>query len=316
MEERQKDEAQFLCPLYEENIGETDCADTVRLVKSGRVPRSGGGDGEWMTSEEVERRMELCCTCPHNENMLLDRAIQTAVQQHAGKTQWGTGRPAILLPLETVQILQSMRADVRLLIAGVLYTADLSLYEIEQTFGSDAAALVAQTEPDPAKDKIENWTAWFQTLKAADQRRQMLALADAVAALRALWRDQEELGDDVWAHFEHSMEDLSWYYSGLLDALQALEQIEAIQPVFWEASSLYKDIFVSYWADFEKNVLYEAPEGLEIFGLTRSECRWMPLEELPAELREIPPDALPLRRWDVEEILDMWISEKDREQRQ
>lgn len=315
MNDKQKDEAQFLCPLYEEEIGEADCADTVRLVKSGRVPRGGEGDGEWLTTEEVCRRSALCYDCPHNENVLLDRAIELAVRHCAGKDQWGTGRPAVLLPLETMQVLQSMRADVRLLIAGVIYTADLPRAQVAEIFGEDMAALTAAAETDPAKEPFDNWMAMFEALKGAERRRQMLVLADTVAALRALWRDYEELGDAVWAYFDHPSDVLSWFYSGMLDALQGLEQDEAVKPVYWEASSLYKDIFVTYLADFEHNVLYEMPEGLEIFGLTKADCQWVPLEELPKELQCMPENGLPLRRWDVEEILDLWVSEKDAAQR-
>ncbi len=303
----------FHCPLYEEEIGREDCEATVQLVKNGRVPR--GSEGEWLTEKDIDERSRVCLTCPHNENMHLERALQHVISRQSGMIQWGTGRPSVLLALEAMQVLQSMRADIPLMIAGLMYSGDVVIEEVEDLFGSEVAQLVAPYDLTPEEDHLKAWEQAQKAIRESDHRHKLIVLADLVAALRALWRDFEELGESVWERFQFPMEDLSWYYSGLMDALLDLEQDEAAKPVYWEASALFKDIFVSYWADFERGIVYEVPEGLEIFGLTKEECRWIPMNELPAELQEVSPDAIPLRRWDVEEILDLWLSEKDKAQR-
>ena len=310
----EKEQGTFHCPLYDEEITKEDCASTVQLVKSGRVPR--GGDGEWLTESDVQERSERCMKCPYNENTMLDRAICHAVQRQAGRTQWNAGRPSILLTLEALQILQSMRADVPVLVAGLMYSGDVSAEEVEKEYGTEVAQLVAPYALDgEEEDHLKQWEQMHNALRDSGYDHKLIVLADLVAALRSLWRDFDEMGDAVWSWFRYPMEDLAWYYSGLLDALLSLEQEENAKPIYWEASNLFKDIFVSYWADFERGVLYEVPEGLEVFGLLKDECRWMPLNELPEELREVSPDAIPLRRWDVEEILDLWLREKDKELR-
>ena len=312
-EEKELGGSFFRCPLYDEDISKEDCDSTVQLIKNGRVPR--GGEGEWLTEKDVTERSAICLKCPHNENMLFERALNHVIACQSGQIQWGTGRPAVLLALEALQVLQSMRADVPLLIGGLMYSGDVGTEEIEDLFGTEILQLVAPYDLAPEEDHLKAWEASQKAIRESDHRHKLIVLADLVAALRALWRDVEELGDAVWERFQFPMEDLSWYYSGLMDALLDLEQDETAKPVYWEASALFKDIFVSYWGDFERGVLYEAPEGLEVFGLTKDECRWMPINELPKELQEVSPDAIPMRRWDVEEILDLWLSEKDKAQR-
>lgn len=303
----------FCCPLYDEEISREDCQATVQLVKSGRVPRSGEED--WLTEKDVEERSSVCLTCPYNENAMLERAICHVVARQAGKIQWGTGRPSVLLALEAMQVLQSMRAEVPMLIAGLMYSGDVESPEIAQMFGEEVLQMVAPYDLQDTDDHMKAWEQMHAAVRDSERDHKLIVLADLVAALRALWRDYEELGDAVWERFQFPMEDLSWYYSGLMDSLLSLEEDEAAKPVYWEASALFKDIFVSYWGDFERGILYEMPEGLEVFGLMKDECRWMPLNELPEDMRSVSPDAIPLRRWDVEEILDLWLSEKDKIQR-
>ena len=310
----EKEQGGFYCPLYDEEIQKEDCTSTVQLIKSGRVPR--GGEGEWLTESDVQERSERCMNCPHNENTMLDRAICHAVQRQAGRTQWNAGRPSILLTLEALQVLQSMRAEVPVLVAGLMYSGDIPTEEIVENYGQEVAGLVAPYALEEGEeDHLKQWEEMHNAIRESDRDHKLIVLADLVAALRSLWRDFDEMGEAVWAWFRYPMEDLSWYYSGLLDALLSLESDENAKPVYWEASALFKDIFVSYWGDFERGVLYEIPEGLEVFGLLKDECRWMPVGELPEELRTVAPDAIPLRRWDVEDILDLWLSEKDKELR-
>jgi len=312
-EEKEQGGTLFHCPLYDEPIGREDCDSTVLLIKTGRVPR--GGEGEWLTEKDIDERSRVCLKCPNNENMRLERALQMVIAAQSGQIQWGTGRPSVLLALEAMQVLQSMRSDIPLLIAGLMYSGDIGTEEIEEHFGEEILHLVAPYSLDDEADHMKAWEQAHKAIRESTHRHKLIVLADLVAALRALWRDFEELGESVWERFQYPMEDLAWYYSGLMDALLDMEQDEMARPVYWEASALFKDIFVSYWADFERGILYEVPEGLEVFGLTKEECRWIPIDELPAELQEVSPDAIPLRRWDVEEILDLWLSEKDKAQR-
>ena len=77
---------------------------------------------------------------------LLDKAIKFAVDKHAGQFRKGTNIPYITHPLETMSILNSMRADTNLLIAGLLHDTledtKATKEEITELFNKDIANLV------------------------------------------------------------------------------------------------------------------------------------------------------------------------------
>ena len=259
-EEKELGGSLFRCPLYDEDISKEDCDSTVQLIKNGRVPR--GGEGEWLTEKDVTERSAICLKCPHNENMLFERALNHVIACQSGQIQWGTGRPAVLLALEALQVLQSMRADVPLLIGGLMYSGDVGTEEIEDLFGAEILQLVAPYDLAPEEDHLKAWEASQKAIRESDHRHKLIVLADLVAALRALWRDVEELGDAVWERFQFPMEDLSWYYSGLMDALDNA----GIPAVGVSPSKFGYDILETYdqWIALLSQIFPESSKSEEI----------------------------------------------------
>lgn len=229
---------------------------------------------------------------PAADNRRLDAAITFAVNRHAGQFRKGTARPYIFHPLETMLILQTMQADTNLLMAGVLHDTledtSATVQELETLFGSDVAQLVAGRSEDKSLPWADRKRQANQALTHADKRQQMLAMADAVANLRSMYADYTRLGEALWARFHAPAKSQAWYYNGTLDALYSMQDDPDCRPIYWEMTGLFKDLFVSYWLDEERQILYQICLDLEAYELHRGDPQWQvcdPQIRLPGAIR-------------------------------
>ena len=127
------------------------------------------------------------------DNARLNQAILFATERHAGQLRKGTTLHYILHPLETLQILTEMQADIDLQIAGVLHDTiedtETTAEELTALFGDDVSMLVNHHSEDKSKSWAERKTTAIIAAKQADERIKMLILADKLSNLRAIARD-------------------------------------------------------------------------------------------------------------------------------
>ena len=182
-----------------------------------------------------------------DNNNRLNTAIEFATEKHRDQFRKSTTIPYILHPLEVVQILYSMRADVNLLIAGVLHDTvedtNTTLDEIRNLFGDDVAMLVASNTEDKNKSWDERKSHTINELSIADERVKMLIMADKLSNFRSIAFDYSVIGDDLWTRFNAPKEKQAWYYNGILDALCDLQYNPQCKKAYWELSDLFKDVF-------------------------------------------------------------------------
>lgn len=182
-----------------------------------------------------------------NENALLDKAILFAVEHHAGALRKGSKLPYIIHPLETMQILYSMKAGLPLMIAGVLHDTvedtDATIDEIITLFGPEIGALVAAHTEDKSLSWHERKQHTIEKLETASVPVKMLIMADKVSNLRSLAADSREIGDEIWQKFNAPKEMQAWYYSEILNALRDFQNHKETAAVYWEMADLYKDVF-------------------------------------------------------------------------
>lgn len=165
---------------------------------------------------------------------LLDRAIIFAVKAHAGTERRGKGYPYIVHPLEAVEIVSTMTSDQELLAAAALHDTvedtDVTVEQIREEFGPRVASLVAD-ESDEMPEGVSEEDSWHSRKKAAIDRlskashdAKMVALGDKLSNMRAIARDYELKGDELWNIFHaKDPKDHEWHYRGLADALRELE---------------------------------------------------------------------------------------------
>lgn len=237
-------------------------------------------------------------------NGILEKALQYAMDCHKGAVRKGTTRPYILHPIETLQILSSMNADINLMVAGLLHDTledtDATLLDIYGQFGTDVAALVNGHTEDKRKIWYMRKLHTISELPTANIRYKMLVLADKVANLRNMYADYKQVGEELWARFNAPKELQAWYYSKVIDGLDELQNYPETESVYWEMVSLFKDLFVTFSVDDEKGLLYQLCADGDHRVLKKGKPQWKELEG------NVSKDVRVLSRKDAERMEDNW----------
>lgn len=193
-------------------------------------------------------QQEFIADNTYADNHRLDMAIIYAVEHHAGQLRKGSGHPYITHPLEVMQLLHSMRADINLMIAGVLHDTiedtEATEESIRELFGNDVADLVTAHSEDKSKTWDERKTYAIEETANADKRLKMLIMADKLSNLRSMVSDYAQIGDELWKRFNAPFNKQAWFYSGIKDALYDMQHYPECTAVYSELVGLYKDLFV------------------------------------------------------------------------
>lgn len=247
----------------------------------------------------------------HSDARRLDRAIIFAVEHHSGQFRKGTTRPYIFHPLEAMQILHGMGADINLQIAGVLHDTiedtDATEADIRKLFGDDVAALVTAHSEDKSKTWDERKTHAIEELATADKRLKMLIMADKVSNLRSMAADFTKVGASLWNRFNAPERKQSLYYNGIVDALSDMRDYPECAPVYWEMIELYKDLFVKFYKScsalgcYEEYLVQVSSHG-EAYLLTKGCLRWA--EVVAADINK--ENCETISRKEAEAIEDEW----------
>ena len=171
---------------------------------------------------------------------LLDRAIIFAVKAHHNTERRGKGFPYIVHPMEAVEIVATITPDQELLAAAALHDTiedtDVTVEDIRREFGDRIADLV-HAESDQFTEGVSEEDSWhdrkqaaIDRLAAAPHNAKIVALGDKLSNMRAIWRDYQTKGDELWNIF-HVKDKASheWHYRGLADSLSELSNTFAYQ---------------------------------------------------------------------------------------
>ncbi len=164
------------------------------------------------------------------ENALLNKAIIYAVEKHAGQLRKGTQIPYIVHPMEVMAILNEMRADMTLMIAGVLHDTvedtSATIDDIIREFGEDVAELVGDHTEDKSKTWFQRKSRGLKELAEGSFRLKCLVLADKLSNVRNMYRDYMVEGEEYWDRFNAPLEKQAWYYKGAVKAMEELKDNE------------------------------------------------------------------------------------------
>lgn len=181
---------------------------------------------------------------------LLDRAIIFAVRAHHNTERRGKGFPYIVHPMEAVEIVATITPDQELLAASALHDTiedtDVTVEDIRREFGDRIAELV-HAESDQFTEGVSEEDSWhdrkqaaIDRLAAASHDAKIVAMGDKLSNMRAIWRDYQIKGDELWSIF-HAKDkaDHEWHYRGLAASLSELSNTFAYQ----EFVHLIDDVF-------------------------------------------------------------------------
>lgn len=254
----------------------------------------------WNAKEELWNERPI----PLENNGILEKAMQFAMDAHNGASRKGTNTPYILHSIETLQILAAMNADINLMAAGLLHdtlkATDIALLDIYDQFGVDVATLVNCHAEDKQKIWYVRKFTTVNELPNENIRQKMLCIADKVANLRSLYRDYKSVGEELWTRFSAPKEMQAWYYSALNDGLYELQNFPETADIYWEMTALYKDLFVSYYVDDNKGLLYQISDDGNHAVLKKGKPQWNELED------KISKKARHIDRKEAERIEDTW----------
>ena len=186
------------------------------------------------------------------DTVLLDRAIVFAVRAHAGTERRGKGFPYIVHPMEAIEIVSTITSDQELLAAAALHDTiedtDVTVEDIRREFGDRIADLV-HAESDRFTEGVSEEDSWHERKQAAIERlaaaphdAKIVAMGDKLSNMRAIWRDYQSKGDELWKIF-HVTDKASheWHYRGLAVSLSELSDTFAYK----EFIRLIEDVFGS-----------------------------------------------------------------------
>ena len=182
-----------------------------------------------------------------SDGVHLHDAITFATHAHKGQVRKGTELDYICHPLEVLQILTALGADLNLLIAGVLHDTveetSVTLPELEARFGQDVALLVGHHSEDKSHTWQERKAQAIASLPESDLRLKKLVLADKISNLRSIVADKRRIGEQIWDRFNAPREQQQWYYQGIGSALSPLSAEPDAAPFYEEYIALYQEIF-------------------------------------------------------------------------
>lgn len=184
------------------------------------------------------------------DTALLDRAIIFAVKAHHDTERRGKGFPYIVHPMEAVEIVSTITADQELLAAAALHDTiedtDVTVEQIRAEFGDRIADLV-HAESDRFIDGVSEADSWHDRKQAAIDRladasldAKIVAMGDKLSNMRAIWRDYQTRGDELWQIFHVTDKAMhEWHYRGLAASLAELSDTFAYR----EFIHLIDDVF-------------------------------------------------------------------------
>lgn len=164
------------------------------------------------------------------DTAFLDKAIEFAVKAHSSSERRGKGFPYVVHPLEAMSIVATITPDQELLAAAVLHDTvedtNITVDDIRREFGDRVASLV-EAESDKFIKGLSEEDSWHDRKQAAIDRianapydAKIVALGDKLSNMRAIWRDYEEQGDELWNIFHvKDKAEHEWHYRGLVHSM-------------------------------------------------------------------------------------------------
>ena len=176
----------------------------------------------------------------YSKYAIVGKAIAFATKAHAGQNRKGTDIPYITHPLEAAIIVATMTEDPNIIAAAVLHDvmedAKIKKEELTREFNDIICDLVAG-ESENKRENLpasETWVVRKQEtldhLKKAELPSKLVALGDKLSNIRAMRKDYELYGDELWDRFnQKDSNKQGWYYRTLANILDDLKEYDAWQ---------------------------------------------------------------------------------------
>jgi len=152
---------------------------------------------------------------------LVSDAMIFAASAHDGMLRKGTRIPYILHPGEVAAIAATLTDDEEVLAAAILHDVMEDCGVSEETlcarFSARVAALVKSETQERSGDPCETWLKRKQgaiaRIAQGDRAVKIIALSDKLSNMRAIHRDFDQYGEELFFRFhQHDKKLHAWYY--------------------------------------------------------------------------------------------------------
>ena len=170
---------------------------------------------------------------------MVEKAMIFASKAHCGTFRKGTKIPYIVHPMEAGAIAASITDDEEVISAAILHDVledtSVSAEEIEKEFGKEVLRLV-KSDSENKRENLPPEETWkirkqekIDYLKnKADKKEKIVALSDKLSNIRAICRDYEKIGDELWNRFnQKDKNEHAWYYKSFVEAFSELSETAA-----------------------------------------------------------------------------------------
>lgn len=166
--------------------------------------------------------------------MIIDEALKIATLAHKNQFRKGSKIPYILHPMEAGVIAASLsmknnQVDEEVVAAAILHDViedtDLSYQDLSNKFNEKVIRLVRLQSENKYKTWQERKEKTIEALKNnEDINFEIVTLADKLSNLRAIYRDYQILGDDLWERFNvNEKARHKWYYYSIIENISQLK---------------------------------------------------------------------------------------------
>lgn len=237
------------------------------------------------------------------------KAIKYANHYHLCRICKESSRAFIIKPLEVLQVLSNIDADIDIIVAGILLEAfDESIESknrLRDEFGEKVANLIFGYQGLREVAWNDRVMAECNRLAEATKREKILALADIVVKQRQLYLGYSRTIGDYWSKLDVPYEASAKYYSNVQDALYDLEFDENLRSLYWEMVNTYKDLFVKYYFDEKQFCLYQvSADGVKTYK-TSDDMAWLKFDD------DLPNDVICIPRDLAERVEDDWDNKRE-----
>ena len=160
-----------------------------------------------------------------------ESALTFAYQVHKGQKRKGTGVSFIAHVLGVTAIAMEYGADEDEAIGALLHDAvedgggEATLAYIREQFGETVADIVLgcsdslAADPEDKRPWLERKESYLTHLESASPSVLLVSAADKLHNVRAIIRDYDEHGEEIWARFKGRRDGTLWYYETVAHTL-------------------------------------------------------------------------------------------------
>ncbi len=182
---------------------------------------------------------------------MIEKAMIFASKAHYGNFRKGTKIPYIVHPMEAGAIAASITDDENVIAAAILHDTledtSVTADEIRIEFGNEVLRLI-ESDSEDKRENLPPEQTWKirkqETIDyfrcKADIKEKIIALSDKLSNIRAIYRDYNKLGDELWNRFnQKDKNEHAWYYRSFIETLSDYEGT----PAFEEYCDLVNKVF-------------------------------------------------------------------------